>query len=102
MEGPAGSEGWQEDRGSGEGAGPGGLGPGGEVTGCPFQGPPGLLAAGGYGCGAEAVLPSSCYQPLVQLLYSEGEAGPPGQKPPGEGGRLRDRGCVFPVLLNTL
>lgn len=50
----------------------------------------------------ETVLPSGCYQPLMQLLCREVKLGTQVRGPLGEGGRFRDRRRVLPVLLNTL
>ena len=69
--------------------------PGGEVTGCPFQGPPGLLAAGGAAAGRDSA--------AIQLLPApgaaavpRGEAGHPGEGPPGKAGGSGTLGVSSP------
>lgn len=50
----------------------------------------------------ETVLPSGCYQPLVQLLCREVKLGTQVRGPRGKAGGCRDSGPVIPVLLNLL
>lgn len=101
MEGRLAQRDGREDRGSGEGAGPGGLGPWWRGHGLPVPGPPGLLQLE-VRLRDETVLPSSCTtSPWCSCCAREVKLGHQ-VKPPGKGGRLRGRGCVFPVLLNAL
>lgn len=50
----------------------------------------------------ETVLPSGCYQPLVQLLCREVKLGTQVRGPRGKVGGSRDSRPVLPVLLNLL
>lgn len=101
MEGRLAQRDGREDRGSGEGAGRAAWVPGGEVTGgCPFQGPPGLLAAevrlrDRRCCHPAATSPGAAVVPKVKL----------GHQVRSPGGRWETQGpwvCLSCPSLNTL